>query len=383
MKDTYLLYIDILGFGELANDQHRRARRLYQLLESLNVHQHYAFRTTVFSDTILTYSIEDPLLDHDHEYLVMFGIEFAQNLLYTTIGKGFYFRAILTYGGFEHSDSGRVERFFGPALVRAYQQEKAIGCTGLFIDNHCQRYNRTFEVAPWSNELYFVFLNRSLEQLNSGEFGTLPIPPDLLGDLDVQWHLAKDIRMLRDIHGLMQKHPDPRVRAKHLATWNFYYQRYPDLLHGLRSHDFDLSLISKGFDWRPAKRRIMEGYRGFSASVPSVTELRNIVRKARKAGQVAAQQALRQGRSGGVGGALIVLDVDGRSALGRMLLSDGVGEIPHFHVSRAQVFGGLVVHIGRLTNRQERRINEPAEAAALEVLKNELTVDGFLHSYWD
>lgn len=388
MKPTYLLYIDILGFGELTKNDHSRARRLYHLLETQHVHNHHAFRAIVFSDTILIYNLEEPLTQSDHEYLVMFAIEFAQNLLYTTIGKDFYFRAVLVHEGFEHSRAEKVERVFGPALVKAYEAEKDIQCTGLFIDQHCQSFNKIFKVAPWNRDLYFVYLNQSLDELLLQEFDGLPFPAGLLFDMDAQWHLAKDVRMLKDVDRLMQKHPDPRVRAKHLATWNFYYRRYPALLHALKERNFDPRVISEGFDWSEANRRIQDDYRGYGVKVPSVRQLRAIVKKARAAGRERARRILEEfGKTsssrplGGVGGALAYLDVDARSALGRFLLSKEVKGIDGIRFSRTRE--GIMASFAGLTTRQERMINEPAEEAALDFLRQELEVDGYLKPYWD
>lgn len=53
MRDKYLLYIDILGFRELARTSQDRVYDLYRVVASLNVHMHSAFEAIVFSDTIV------------------------------------------------------------------------------------------------------------------------------------------------------------------------------------------------------------------------------------------------------------------------------------------------------------------------------------------
>ena len=77
MKHKYLLYIDILGFADLVNESQADVRRLYKILEGLNCHKHDAFQVIVFSDTILIYNKFDTFLKHEHEYAVMFLIEFG------------------------------------------------------------------------------------------------------------------------------------------------------------------------------------------------------------------------------------------------------------------------------------------------------------------
>jgi len=43
MPEKYLLYIDILGFREMARASPDRVRELYQVIASLNVHRHPDF----------------------------------------------------------------------------------------------------------------------------------------------------------------------------------------------------------------------------------------------------------------------------------------------------------------------------------------------------
>ena len=45
MSEKYLLYIDILGFGDMAMSDSARVKRLYSIFDSLNVHHHSGFRT--------------------------------------------------------------------------------------------------------------------------------------------------------------------------------------------------------------------------------------------------------------------------------------------------------------------------------------------------
>lgn len=124
MEERYLLYIDILGFSDFVNKSPHSVRRIYKIIEGLNCHKHSDFKVIVFSDTILVYNkFESPGPSYD-QFIVMYLIEFAQNLLYSFIGKGFYFRAVIEYGEFEHSQPNNVERFFGKALVKAYLNEK-------------------------------------------------------------------------------------------------------------------------------------------------------------------------------------------------------------------------------------------------------------------
>ena len=281
MTAKYLLYIDMLGFSELTRNRPDEVRRLYSIIENLNCHKHDAFRVIVFSDTLLVYNLADPFFEYDHRYCVMFLIEFAQDLLYRLAGKNQFFRGVLTYGDFEHAQPRQVERFFGAALLKAYEDEKCIPCTGLFLHSTCQRFNEIFPTAAFNTEYSFVYLNQSLDRLYSGQLGEIPVAKDLLEDSDSQWSLAKDIRYLADVHIAMRSHPDPRVRQKHLMTWDFYSRRYPTLTALLEQNDFDPKCVSPDFDWREAYRRIHEGYRGMDVVPPTFEAFCEIIEEAR------------------------------------------------------------------------------------------------------
>jgi len=165
MNAKYLLYIDILGFAAIAGSDSERVMRLYSIIDSLNVHRHDGFRTIVFSDTILVYNDFTPRDEHEHEYAVMFQCEFAQDLLVRLVGQDVYFRALLDYGEFSHDRLTNIESFFGPALVRSYQREKQLQAVGLFATAACVARNRVFPTERFQEDLYFVFLNQSLERL--------------------------------------------------------------------------------------------------------------------------------------------------------------------------------------------------------------------------
>lgn len=78
MNKKYLLYIDFLGFSHLVKEKPEEVRRLYYLIEDLHCHRHDDFKVIVFSDTLLIYNLTDPVSDHDHNYIVMFLIEYSQ-----------------------------------------------------------------------------------------------------------------------------------------------------------------------------------------------------------------------------------------------------------------------------------------------------------------
>ncbi len=52
MDKRYLLYIDILGFSQMAEKNPKKIPVLYAAIDRLNSHKHNVYKTIVFSDTI-------------------------------------------------------------------------------------------------------------------------------------------------------------------------------------------------------------------------------------------------------------------------------------------------------------------------------------------
>lgn len=390
MRNRYLLYMDILGFSNNAIEDTLQVRRIHKIIEELNTHHHDAFKFILFPDTILIYNINEPLTGSERDYYVMFLIEFAQKLLYEFSGKKLFFRALLVNGEFEHIASGRFEKFFGRALVRVKEKEKTIKCCGLFIDNESQKNNEIFPVARHDKDVSFVYLNQSLDRFYSGELGGWPIDADLLKETDSAWHLAKDNYFLRDVFTLMNKNSHTGVRSKMKTTWNYYENRYPKLMCDLVSQNFDLSVFSEGFDWTETVSRINEGYKGFSRDIPSLDELREIIEESRHRGSLAANKRFKEIYGNHIlgkkcfspcGGGMVILDVDGRTRLGR-LLSAASKEIDTFSLWKSRR-GGYIVSIGNMHSRQERDVGVAASKAALEVLQERLGVIGHVEEYYD
>jgi hypothetical protein len=258
----YLLYIDLLGFTGLVRRDPARVEKIYSVLNSLNVHSHAVFRTIVFSDTILAYNHEEPTTPDMHGYVVWYSIEFAEDLHDRLTGQDIYFRAVLLRGEFRHYRLKNVECFFGNALVDAYLREKEIPSLGLFIESECNSHNRYFRTAPFSKDLHFVYLNRSIENFHQDTQGTLPADDPCIDDSYPD--LAAQVRFLQDVHRNMREHPEASVRSKFLTAWDFYFRRYPKVLSALAEADFDLSVLSPRHDWSNQLRVLRKNIEYFS-----------------------------------------------------------------------------------------------------------------------
>lgn len=263
MTDRFLLYIDILGFTEMVRKEPRKVARIYSILDSLNVHAHNSFKTIVFSDTVLVYNIMPAYNDKSREYLVWYLTEFAEDLHHRLTGQDIYFRAALVAGDFFHYDLKNIECFYGTALISAYLAEKDIPSLGLFMDKECAKYNQFFRLSPFNGEFSFVYLNRAMEQLNTHTGGRFPIKDYELPMEDIAPFITWQVRFLQDIYSQMRSHPMPHVRTKFLTAWDFYKQRFPEMLGVLERNNFSALSLGHAPDWYELEESMNQSIRYF------------------------------------------------------------------------------------------------------------------------
>jgi hypothetical protein len=258
MPAKYLLYIDMLGFSDLVR-RRGAVKKLYETINVLNVHRHDAFKTIAFSDTLLVYNTVNPTTKHDREYLIMYSCEFAQDLFYRLIGRDLHFRAYLTLGEFEVDEFENLQAFYGEALIDAYERERRIECTGLFIDNDLLSDCNIFRYDKYDDACSYVHLMQSLGRITFPDNSTYPIDPILVFDTDESWSLAHDFAYLSNIYRHMNDTDlPPRVRTKHATAWNIIRQRHKRVLDTLEAHDFHPNSICEG-EWSEAISRVSEG----------------------------------------------------------------------------------------------------------------------------
>jgi hypothetical protein len=258
MADRYLLYIDILGFSDLVMKEPSRVEDLYEVIASLEVHNHDAFSTIIFSDTILVYNLVDSSEAQDQVYVIMYLCEFVQDLIYRLAGRDIFFRALITRGNFNHYMLNDIQCYFGQALIDAYQREKTIKCVGLFIDRKLLNRNPGYLSTKYNDQTSFVFLTQNLERVEDTYRGMLPLPDVIALDTDLCHYLGPEILMIRDIREHSLHHPVEEVRAKYLAAWKLYKKAYPETLSKLEENDFDLRVINPRFDWSKLLSRLPE-----------------------------------------------------------------------------------------------------------------------------
>ena len=262
MADRYLLYIDILGFSTLVDEGSKKIDDLYEVIASLNVHRHHAFRALVFSDTILVYNVDGGEVPEDRGYVIMFLCEFAQDLQHRLTGRGILFRAILVRGEFMHYELNSLPCFFGAALLRACRAEKSLQAIGLFIERALVPDSDIFKSVPFDEQHNFVFIKQSLNKIEDLWGGVFPLDRFELEDTDLIYVLVPEVLYLRDLSGLAQFHPDAKVRQKHAATLGLFRARYPKTLMFLEDNHFELERLCPGAKWAEVTARFPEPFTG-------------------------------------------------------------------------------------------------------------------------
>ncbi|RXP60879.1 hypothetical protein EC396_04290 [Lutibacter sp. HS1-25] len=250
MKNKYLLYIDILGFADLVSSNSDKVEMIYNIIDSLNVHSHNAFKTIVFSDTILVYNKSEPTNTKENQYFVMYAIEFIQDLTYHLADKDIYFRAILTYDKFKHYNLKNVECYFGDALINCYNKEKEVNGIGLFIDKRILNFNRIYPTTNYDNDLNFVSVLQCFERLSENTLGILPSEDLLTIDgTDEYWAIKFELNYLKNIYLNSINHSNSKVRGKFLQTYQLYKNLFKPILTEFEKTNFSYQSINENADW--------------------------------------------------------------------------------------------------------------------------------------
>lgn len=250
MKSRYFLYLDILGFTDLVRDQSERIDDLYEVIASLNAHNHDAFKVVVFSDTVIVYNVDGGDTPQDSQYLIMFMCEFVKDLMHRLTGRGIYFRSIITCGDFTHYELNDMPCFFGNALVEAYNSEKEIKAIGLFINKDISQYCNIFKFKEFNDNFNFVYVTQALDELEMYGGNGYPIPEDLIECTDSKWFIAPEIEHVSSMYtcSVDKSLPEP-VRKKYKASWDMYCQHYPNITNQLIASNQDITSLSPKVNW--------------------------------------------------------------------------------------------------------------------------------------
>ncbi|EJT3522312.1 hypothetical protein ACXLPV_004798 [Vibrio parahaemolyticus] len=250
MNNKFFLYLDILGFTELVKNESARIHDLYEVIASLNAHSHDAFKVVVFSDTVVVYNVNGGDTHADAKYLVMFMCEFVKDLMHRLMGRGIYFRAVITHGDFTHYELNGIPCFFGNALVDAYNSEKQLKAIGLFIDKKINKYCSIFNFKEYNDNFDFVYVTQALDEIECWGRSGYPLPADMIECTDSKWFLAPELdhvlSMLQGANDLTL--PEP-VRLKYKASWDMYCKHYPNIT-GELAKSKNITSISPNVGWQ-------------------------------------------------------------------------------------------------------------------------------------
>ena len=205
-----------------------------------------------FSDTLVVYNKVQQQTVHDNNYLVMYLIEFVQDLLFRFIGRDYYFRAIITKGEFFHRKFKNLEAFFGKALIDSFHDEKKLYGCGLFMDKHLLKHNKFFPTICHCDDYHYVFLTQDIQRANDYGQARFPFSGEILDSTCMNFTTYTQLIFLKDVYRKSQEHPDPKVRAKFQATWYFYYQKFEPLCNALLESGFDFRAIADA-NWEEAR----------------------------------------------------------------------------------------------------------------------------------
>ena len=246
------LYIDILGFKDLIHNGFE-IRRIYERIDKLNVQTDTDFRCIVFSDTILVYASNS--WQSFPRQGVMWLIEFAQELFYYLIALDVHMRAYITYGEFAHYELKHFEAYYGEALIRCYEREKTIKCTGVFIDDDIAHYSDIFKLTRFDDHSHYVHVMQALDEV-SLDYSEYPYPGSMLEQTGMEWWVAYMLVYLERTYRRANDSTLPEdVRLKHSNAWRMVSSKHDGLCRRLVEANFDFGATIT-MDWTECLRRI-------------------------------------------------------------------------------------------------------------------------------
>lgn len=320
-KERFLLYIDFLGFSEMVKHKPSKVRELFNIINQLNVHYHDAFKTIVFSDTILVYNIDYAISSSDEDYYVMFLIEFVEDLFYRIANKNFFFRAFIVKGEFEFTELKNFQQYFGKALLKAYNSEKNFPYIGLFIDEKSNKNNKVFTTKKITKDYSYVFINQSLDNYCQ-DFNEFPIDKYIAEEDCLIENISADILYLKSLFLLSQSTVDNKILEKTRNTLEIYKQQFPEFYNECLQHNFDIKLLGNYVNKNHVNNYLNSGCNGFKGKNRTTSELKQILKKARDEGLKAAAQEISKNPNKyffPCGLIALMITIDGRSHFFRQL----------------------------------------------------------------
>lgn len=242
MKSKYFLYIDILGFSKMVEQDSPKVKEVFSIIDKLNVFYHESFETVFFSDTLLVFNKDYAVLESDKNYFIMFLIEFVEDLYYRLADRNIFFRGFLVEGDFEYEKGKNILMYYGKALLKAYDSEKSkkYPYTGLLIENKLLKNNIVFPTKKIDSKYSFVYINQQLEDF----YKYKPFPVDSYFNEFITPDLIRDLIFLKQLYRNMNSSKRDDIKLKMTNTFNLYLNKYPDLINTLVKNNFDYSSLA-------------------------------------------------------------------------------------------------------------------------------------------
>lgn len=244
------LYIDILGFSNMVKEHSPKISQIFDIINGLSVHDHYSFRTIVFSDTIIVYNENNDMPNH---YYVTYLIEFAQQLFYRLLSIGVYYRGFITYGDFEFQKLPNIQAYWGNALIETYEDDNKkdennrIKGFGLFVRRDLSDDIVILDKIPVGEKYNFVFLCQSYINLYKKVNGILPVDINLLTETDEFDRIDEDLAFFREIAFLKENHPCETIREKYQTVYDWYNRKTPKFFEIFEQQGFLPFVLNSGF----------------------------------------------------------------------------------------------------------------------------------------
>jgi hypothetical protein len=185
----------------------------------------------------------------------MWLIEFAQDLFYRLISLDVHIRAYITKGNFEHHRLKNVEAYYGRALIECYEREKAIKCTGVFLDSRLARHSDIFRLTKYDGRSHFIHVMQHLDDV-SWDYHEYPMQGWMLETTGMEWWTAYLLRYVENVHRYANDAALPAtVREKYQNAWTMIASRHEGLCSRLVEADFDFGKVIQ-LDWTEKLARI-------------------------------------------------------------------------------------------------------------------------------
>jgi len=247
MLHTFLLYIDILGFGDMCCELDERVDIIYEIIFDMRRHGNQVYEITIFSDTVLVRN-KGSL---DYRSNVQFLVEFFQILEQRLSDIGVYTRAVMSFDRFHCHLKDDVYLAYGPAVVAANRAEKCLKGVGLYLFDSCAEHNVFYDSLQLDKEkLFYVFTLNAFKKVTDVSFNDLHIITERLAETDDFHLLPQQSRFLRKIHANSQDASmDDRFRSKYRNVMDMYFEKYPKLVSAFVANDFSPNCVNSEFDW--------------------------------------------------------------------------------------------------------------------------------------